>query len=140
MSGRQLPRLITDEMADGAAMRHWLKDDVEHAALAFLHGRYDRRAALQHVITNALGYAERARMDETAARQVAIAAYRERLAEHELRLEKAFWAAVQAGKKSLAANPEDLHTAGRAVAAVAREAQAPPGFVTKAVRIVLKQR
>ena len=91
------------------------------------------------MITNALALAERAKMTDEMARKAAVAAYREHLAEHELRLEQAFWAAVQAGKKSLATNPDDLKTAGRAVAAVARQAQAPPGFVTRALRVLVKQ-
>ena len=135
MSGRQLPRLITDNMAERAAIRHWLKDDTEHAALALLHGRYDRHAALQHVITNALAYAERAKVDAQLARSVAIAAFNASVVKHETKWAETREHMIQVARNILRLRPDDINNAVDAITDIARANQVPVSYMREAIRI-----
>ena len=76
-------RLIPDEAGERWALRGWLAEDCEHATLAVLHGRYDAKAALHHLITAALYHAERAKMSAGMAREVAVDLFWETLNRHE---------------------------------------------------------
>ena len=86
-----MPRepLIPAGAAERAALRGWLAEDADHATLAVLHGRYDTKTALHHLITASLCHAERAKILERVAREVAVDLFWETLNRHEAAREAA---------------------------------------------------
>ena len=134
-----MPRepLIPAGAAERAALRGWLAEDAEHATLAALHGRYDAKAALHHLITFALHHARLAKIPDDLARSVAVAMFWETLDDHQAKLERLHWEMVDAARLSLRQH-RDFVAASRAAADLARAGRATPGMVTAALRIAAR--
>ena len=134
-----MPRepLIPAGAAERAALRGWLAEDAEHATLAVLHGRYAVKDGLHFLKTFALAYAERARIQEDVASEVAVAMFWEVLRGHQAELVQLQWDMVDAARRSLQQH-HDFVAAGRVAAEIARAHHATPGMVTAAIRIAAR--
>ena len=131
----RLPALIEPQMADAAAMRHWLRPDVQYAVAAVLHHRLTKRDALHFFINTALDYAARGGMDFAFARKVAVSEFRDAIAEGEERHAIVLTIMVEAAFSVLRGGKSREPQATAAAKEVAREHAAPAHLIGAAIRI-----
>lgn len=128
--------LFSAERAEAAFIRQLLWADVDHATLAVCHGRYSVKDALHHVITFALGHAERAKVAPEVARKVAVALFHETLAERDAEFDQVLWKVTDAIRE----HPDDMAGGLDAAAVIVREARAPVRLIAAGARIATRGR
>lgn len=126
--------LITTERAEAAFIRHGLRPDALHAALAVCHGRYSVKDSLHGVITTALFRAERAKVAPEVARKVAVSLFKETLAEQETTFAAVKEAMIDAAAGILKDGGNVLDAALVATE-LARQSHAPVSLIDPAIRI-----
>jgi hypothetical protein len=132
---QRYPTLIKPEMADAAAMRHWLRHDVQYAVAAVQHRRLTERDGLHFLITTALDKAERADIAPDCARQIAVTEFRDALTKSEAKHAKVLAIMADAAVSALRAGKSRKPQAWAAATKIARAHAAPAHLIEEAQRI-----
>jgi ferredoxin-thioredoxin reductase catalytic subunit len=129
--------LFTPERADGAALRHWGRQDAQRFAILVTRGTYPEAEAVRELAATLAWHAERAGIASVSCRELAASMVDDEVAVIENRLDDVLNRMTAAAERVLRHNPLDRRAAAHAAADISRAEDAPIGLIETAFRFAL---
>lgn len=128
-------RLITDDMAYAASLRHWGRHDAHRLALAVVWGRYGEADAQAEMATTLAWHARQAGITSISCRELAASMLDDELEALDLHHNAVLQRMIEAAETKLRTNYRDAFGAAVSAADIARTEQVPPDLIDKACGI-----